>query len=80
MQVPGPEPLRAGTQPLVPLRGGHLLHHHPLLDILLPPPDQGTHQGQPEAHTHGQGHISYQPRNEFGTKRFSIAKPLLEKG
>jgi hypothetical protein len=46
LQVHWCDPLRVGTQPLVPLRGGHLLHRHPLLDILLPAPDQGAHQGQ----------------------------------
>ena len=36
-----------GREPLLPVRGRDLLHRHPHLDILLPAPDQGVHQGTP---------------------------------
>jgi hypothetical protein len=45
VQVPWVGSVWSRSQPLVSVRGCDLLHRHSLLDLLLPPPDQGAHQG-----------------------------------
>ena len=50
------------SQSLVPLRGGHLLHHHASLDLLLSSTDPWLHQSQTPFHL-PQGGADLHPRS-----------------